>query len=240
MSSVSGVAVSSVGCVGLVGSRGLGPCGGLVSAVVRSCASAGFSFASGCASGADSLCVSAVLSAGLSPLVFAVGSSSGSGFWRSSSPLASSGFPGCSVRWLAGGSLSVPLVPRLRARSLALVSFLSSCSRSALVGFVWGGPVRSPGSWLSLRAAVSAGVPVVVFPVGCSVRRFARFGRGRWVVAGSGVWSRGFVWVPAPDRADNNDEDWEPEPPTDHASDNNIILLDQSNNPITQNVTKGR
>jgi len=89
-------------------------------------------------------------------------------------------------------------VSRLRARSLALVRFVAgSGSGAGLVAFV--SSPGSRGSFLSVRAAVRAGLPVVVFPVGFAASRLPVLpGGGRWVpAASSGVWAGGFRWVPA-------------------------------------------
>jgi len=202
--------------------------GGLVAQVVGSVVSSGHPVAVGCAVGADAAVLSARLrlpfpssSSGPSLSVFAVGGPSDSssyvsrlaslsGFWRGSAlgqvrvaaSLAVSPGHGCcapvSVRWWAGGGAAVPLRVRLRRRSLALVSLLASQSGSVLVAFVGRG--RSVGTWGTVRAAVAAGVPVWVFPVGCSGVLFPSVGPGgAWVsgtAAGFGIWSRSFRWVP--------------------------------------------
>lgn len=115
----------------------------------------------GCATGADQAVIGYQLSFGVaSPLlrVFAAGSSSGAGFWRSSAFSFVSRYAalGGSVSWLAGGSLSVPLVARLMARSLAA---LAGCA--AAVFFQPG-----PGSLKVARAALRQGIPVLVCKVG--------------------------------------------------------------------------
>jgi len=94
---------------------------------------------------------------------------------------------GASVRWLAGGSLAVPLVARLMRRSRAA---LHGCSASA---FFLASP-GSPGSLAVAGHAVAAGQPVFAFcpfipsaPRGCA---------GRWVAAsflGFPCWQ----WLPA-------------------------------------------
>jgi hypothetical protein len=65
-----------------------------------------------------------------------------------------------------------------------------------LVAFVNGGPERSCGTWDAIRHAVEKGVPVVVFACGWSARWLPSLGDGRWKSAGSGVWQRGWRWVP--------------------------------------------
>jgi len=202
--------------VGFVGSRGLSSrWSALVGRVVASVARAGRGVAVGCAVGGDALALRACFSGGALRVpavrVFAAFGPGGAGSWRCSAVrLVSSvarfpsafGWAGRGLRvvvsWWAGGGASVPLVARLRARSSALVSFVAgSGSGAGLVAFVVGGPSRSPGSWRSVRLAVAAGLPVVVFPCGCSVSCFPSLGAGRWVRAGRGVWASGWRWVPA-------------------------------------------
>jgi len=206
--------------VGFAGSRSLPSVpapGGLVARVVGSVVAAGRPVAVGCAVGADAAVLSARLalpfsssSSSSSLVLFAAGGPSAgpgsplAGFWRgsalsavsSAAALAVSPGHGCfapvSVRWWAGGPASLPLRRRLRARSLALVSFLAARPGSALVAFV--APGRSVGTWGTVRAAVAAGVPVFVFPVGGSALLFPPVGSsGAWVgLGGSGAWSRAF------------------------------------------------
>jgi len=86
----------------------------------------------------------------------------------------------------------------LRRRSLAFVRFVASSGPGAgLVAFV--SSPSSRGSFLSVRAAVAAGLLVVVFPVGFSPSLLPSLpGGGRWVpAASSGVWASGWRWVPA-------------------------------------------
>jgi len=232
--------VSGRSLVGFCGSRAFVSGGhpfvaSVVGEVVRACRGV----AVGCACGVDAAVLRSRLalpfpssSSGSQLVVFAVGGPVRGraglfGFWRSSavslvqaaSRLAVSPGHGCwapvSVCWWAGGS--GPLVSRLRARSLALVrSVAASGPRAGLVAFVGGGWAASPGSWVTLRAAVLAGLPVVVFPFlpvspsgvrwgfSSAPRGFrslpslARWcGPGRWVRAGSGpVWGLGWRWVP--------------------------------------------
>ena len=202
----------SVPLVGFFGSRRL-PSGasGLVRQVVASVVQSGRGAAVGCASGGDAAALSALVSGGVVRVpflrVFAVGGPSGQGFWRGSAlslvqQVASLRVPWggqrrAVVSWWAGGSASVPLRVRLRQRSRAFVQAVAASGPGAgLVGFVVGGWQVSPGSWGSVQFALSLGLPVVLFPVGCSVSCFPRSFRGvgqvRWVPAGSGVWARGF------------------------------------------------
>jgi hypothetical protein len=229
--------VSGLSFVGFGGSRSLPSCAGpFVSRVVASVVERGLGVAVGCASGADAVVLGSRLSlpfplstSGPSLVVFAAFGPGGEGAWRASAVslvqraagLTVSPGHGCfapvSVRWWAGGSGS--LVPRLKARSAALVRFLASGFRSGLVVFVAGGWDRSPGSWGTVRDAVRSGVPVVVFPfrgvpaggmVSSVLWGEAAFGRGflslpslvrwcgpgRWVPAGRrSLWRFGFRWV---------------------------------------------
>lgn len=196
--------------VAFCGSRGVpGSAAPLVGAVVSSVLGSGRRVAVGCARGADALVVRAVLAAGVSAArlsVFAVGGSCGSGFWAGSAvpAVVAASRAGALVSWWAGGAASVPLRARLAARSRACFRAALGSSRPGVVAFVSGGFSASPGSWSSVRFALRScpSVPVVVFPVGCSVscfpRSFAGVGRGSWVpAASSGVWASGFRWVPS-------------------------------------------
>ncbi len=212
----------SVSFVGFAGSRSLpsvAAAGGLVSRVVGSVVGSGRAVAVGDCVGADAAVLSARLalpfrssSSGLALRVFAVGgpvssSPSWSGFWRgsavslvrSAASLAVSPGHGCcapvAVRFWAGGGVRLPLRARLRRRSAAFVASVAAGGAGAgLVVFVSGGLSASVGSWVSVGEAVGVGLPVVVFPVGCSVSCFPSLG-GAWGSAGSGVWSLGFRWV---------------------------------------------
>ena len=208
---VSGSVVSPL-VVSLVGSRGLPSVpasGGLVSLVVDSLLGRGFSLAVGCCSGADAAVLRAagswlgsLPSAPASPRlrVFAAFGPGGAGSWRSSAVplvLRAAASPLARVSFWAGGDSGVGLVARLRARSVACVGPASG----GCVAFVSGGLRVSGGSWGSLRVAVAAGFPVVVFPVrwsGFSVAALPSLGGGgSWVPASaSGVWARGWAWVP--------------------------------------------
>ena len=184
--------------VGFAGSRSLSSCPLVVSAVSRVVA-AGRGVAVGCASGVDSLVLARAGSLPCALSVFAVGSSSGAGFWRCSAPFgllsSLSWRPGCSVSWLAGGPLSLPLSVRLASRSRALVSSLPVVPGSALVVFF--GSSASPGSLLSARWAASRGLPVLA----CAASPFAfpaLSPAGFWVpAAASGFWSVFARWVAA-------------------------------------------
>jgi len=204
--------------VGLCGSRCLsGEWLPLVRSVVAAVLGGWRRVAVGCARGADAAALLASLPlvrqrSGLSaPLVqvFCAFGRSAEGSWSGSAvssvlaadALAVSPGHGCaapvSVRWLAGGPASVPLRRRLAARSAALVRAVGrSGPGCGLVAFVAGGRVVSPGTWLSVRLALSGGVPVVVFLCGCEASALPSFlpgvGPVSWVPAGSGVWASGF------------------------------------------------
>ena len=119
----------------------------------------------GCATGADRQVISFVHSFRPSILpalrVFAAFSQSGAGSFSGSavSSVQSFAAAGGWVSWLAGGSLSVPLVARLMSRSLAA---LQGCA--AAVFFQPG-----VGSLKVARAALKQGIPVLVCQQGCPV-----------------------------------------------------------------------
>lgn len=188
----------------------------LVGQVVALVLAAGGCVAVGCAVGADALVVAEFWARGGSPgrlALFAVGGPLGRrfpcGFWGGSAveAVVRSFRLGASVRWWAGGGPSVGLRARLFRRSQACVRLAASRPRGGFVGFVVGGWSASRGTWGSVRSALLLGLPVVVFPVGgrrpaslvsSFPRSFRGVGRGSWVPAArSGVWARGFRWVPA-------------------------------------------
>lgn len=113
----------------------------------------------GCATGADQAVVMAAGGKGARVQVFAAFAPSGAGSFGGSAVkvVQAASARGVPVSWLAGGSLSVPLVARLMARSLAA---LAGCS--AAVFFAPG-----PGSLKVARAALARGIPVLVCCVGC-------------------------------------------------------------------------
>ncbi len=196
--------------VGLFGSRSLSSSSqSLVSRVVSSVSRSGRDVGVGCSVGADALALRSALALGVPVHLFAIGgpgtSGAVSGFWAGSfrSGLAAASSFCSSVRWWAGGPLAVSLRRRLSLRTRALVfAVAASGPGSGWVGFVGGGWRRSVGSWASVRWALLAGLPVVVFPVGCSVScfpvQFSGVGPVSWVpVSSSGVWAGGFRAVPA-------------------------------------------
>jgi len=107
---------------------------------------------------------------------------------------------------------------------LALVRFVAgSGSGAGLVAFV--SSPGSRGSFLSVRAAVRAGLPVVVFPVGFAAARLPVLpGGGRWVPVASlrqaqgrlsGVWASGWRWVPAGSSSSDDVDDEAPAEPSE-------------------------
>jgi hypothetical protein len=154
--------------------------------VVQQLALAGASFRVGCASGADAQALAAAVAAGAANRlsVFAVGTSSGFGFWDFSAlpAVRAAQRAGARVSWLAGGPLSLPLSARLIRRSLAA---LSGCS---LAVFFLAGRV-SPGSAAVAARAVAARVPVFAF---CPVQPAPLLVAGCWVPSslfGLACWS---------------------------------------------------
>jgi predicted Rossmann fold nucleotide-binding protein DprA/Smf involved in DNA uptake len=176
--------------VGVVGTRGGGFSSAVVSRVVGFFASRGWAVATGGALGVDSCVLSSLLSLGLGRLgvVFSAWSSV-AGFPVSVRPLVSRLLSsGGRVVW---GVLSPPASRRrvlsaLFSRNRALAS---SCD--FLVAFLAPG---SCGSLAVISACVRRGVPVVVFPYGCSLPPLSG---GSWVACSSGVFAGGFRWVPS-------------------------------------------
>ncbi len=188
--------MSSRSLVVFAGSRGLGSSSlSLVSPVVRAVLRAGFGVSVGCSRGADALVLSAFFAVGGLPSalsVFAVGGSSGRGFWRGSALalVRSAAAAGSRVFWYSGGPLSLSLPRRLRSRSCACArsagAVLAAGGSAGFVAFVAGGASTSHGYWAAARVALRAGLPVGVFPVACSVSSVPPLG-GSWVSTGSGV-----------------------------------------------------
>jgi hypothetical protein len=181
----------SAGSVHFGGSRSLAP-SALVGQVVASVLAAGRSVRAGCAIGADQCVISAALVQPARLHVFAAFSGSGSGSWSGSavSSVLAAAAAGAQVSFLAGGSLSVPLVGRLMARSRAA---LSGCAASV---FFLASP-SSPGSLAVAACAVRVGQPVFAFCA--SVPSSPRGCVGRWVPSfffSFPCWR----WVPAQSR----------------------------------------
>jgi hypothetical protein len=99
------------------------------------------------------------------------------------------------VAWWAGGDRVHSIDRRRAGRTQAMVDAVAaSGDRCGLVAFVGGGPRASPGTWQAIRLAHERGIPVVVFPCGCSLRVFPSLGHGHWSTAGQGVWGRAWMW----------------------------------------------
>jgi len=147
--------VSSRSLVVFAGSRGLGSSSlSLVSPVVRAVLRAGFGVSVGCSRDADALVLSAFFAVGGLPSdlsVFAVGGSSGRGFWRGSALalVRRAASAGARLFWCSGGPLSFSLPRRLRSRSCACVRSAGAvaaaggrgafvaCTSSEFLGQMW-------------------------------------------------------------------------------------------------------
>lgn len=157
--------LSSISPVLVGGSRALSassPAGLACSRFVESLLAADLNLSVGCASGADQIALSAGVHSSLfsQVRVFAAFDQSGAGAFSGSavSAVQAAARAGVAVSWLAGGSLSVPLVARLMSRSVAA---LRGCQ--VAVFFCPG-----VGSLKVARAALRSGVPVLVARVGLS------------------------------------------------------------------------
>ena len=131
----------------------------------RALVSGGYRLHVGCAAGIDAaaLCGALALGGRYSSLfphlhAFSAFDEQGQGSWRSSAVqvVMAAARAGALVHWLAGGGLSVPLVARLMSRSIAA---LAGCG---LAVFFHPGP----GSLKVARAALKAGIPVLVWRIG--------------------------------------------------------------------------
>jgi hypothetical protein len=166
----------------------------LVAQVVGASLSAGSGVSVGCAAGADAAVLAAACRVSPSAVqLFALGSSSGAGFWSGSAPfawLARAAALGARVVWSAGGSSAVPFRARLLRRSLAALAVADAAV------FFLASP-SSPGSLRVAAAAAGAGLPVFAFACGFSGSPAPLAGcSGSWV-PGSFRGFSCFSWAPA-------------------------------------------
>ena len=177
--------------VAVAGSSRLPPGGAqLVARVARVLEASGCSLVVGCCMGADQSTLSAVSAV----RVFSAFGPGGAGAGPASAVAAvlaaqASGVP---IAWWAGGPPSVPLRARLARRTAAVVAQASA----GCVLFPSSPVVAGSGTWLAASAALARGLPLVVFPVGFPASELPQFGAGRWGLAGSGVWSGAWRWIP--------------------------------------------
>lgn len=164
----------------------------VVRSFVAQALKAGFQISTGCAVGADQSVIQTCLALGApsSLSVFAVGLPGGAGFWSGSacSAVRHAALRGASVRWLAGGPLSVPLFARLAARSRACLAGVGSA-----VFFCR--PGGSAGSLKTAAVAAAQGLNVFVFCSGGSFPPALPGLVGQWVAAplfGISFWQ----WLP--------------------------------------------
>jgi len=100
------------------------------------------------------------------------------------------------INWLAGGDVSLPLERRLKTRSAAMVAAVQASGQGhGLIAFVTDTLEKSSEAWYTIKLAHRSGVPVIVFGLGCTVADFPSLGKGRWVVAGDGVWASAWRWM---------------------------------------------
>ena len=187
-----------VSSIALAGSRSLaGPAAAaLVAGAISRLAGAGVSsWSVGCSVGADQLALSALVSAGLAPAVnvYAVGSSSGAGFWSGSAlaTVRAAAAAGASISWLAGGPLPVPLRARLARRSAA-------CALAAAGLLIWFASPASRGSLVAARAAAAGDRPVWAIACGFPPALLpALAAAGAWLPAlASGPLAGAWLWSP--------------------------------------------
>ena len=94
---------------------------------------------------------------------------------------------GTDVRFFAGGPVEQPLDARLVARTRAVIA-----EAAALVAFF--GRPNSRGTFLAVRAAVAAGLPVIAFACGMDPAYLPRPGSGAWVAAGDVATPGALAW----------------------------------------------
>jgi proteasome lid subunit RPN8/RPN11 len=167
--------------------------------VVQAVAAAGHTIVTGCAVGGDQQVIAACLAQGLASrlIIFAAFGSNGVGAWKGSAvaEVLAAAQAGASVQWWAGGGPGFALVPRLKQRSQAAVQFVAADTGTrGAVAFV--GSTSSPGTWSTIRQAIGANIPSVVFQSPKLLQNLAQFPNGTWLPAGAGVWAAGWKWCP--------------------------------------------
>lgn len=156
-----------------------------------------YTIRAGCAHGADTRVINAVLAEGAarSLEIYAVGSQWGSGFpGRSGSPAVVSEAKkrGAMVHWLAGGPLDIPVRARLALRSQA------AC-HGADIGIWWlAHPRPSSGSLLAAAHLARGGGLVAICPSFPQSKLPPLPGlAGAWTGT---EWPKAYLWIPAQGR----------------------------------------
>ena len=182
---------SQLGIVAVAGSRNISASGSaLIIQTTSDLAASGFSFVVGCCSGADSALLSAVPESIPPSFVQCLAAFNAYGVGAAPSSAIDqvvkfSRSGGC-VKWLTGGSLSIPPWVRLANRTKQVVN---SANAGLLVFF---SSPRSRGSLLACRCAIARGIPIVAFPMGFSSTELPSLGVGYWDKNTNNI---GYLWI---------------------------------------------
>ncbi len=179
------------GIVAVAGSRNISASSSvLIVQTTSALAADGFSFVVGCCSGADAALLSAVPRVIPPSFIqcFAAFNADGMGLAPSSAidQVVKFSHSGGCVKWLAGGSLSIPPWVRLANRTKQVVH---SANAGLLVFF---SSPRSRGSLLACRCAISRGIPIMAFPMGFSSTELPNLGVGYWI---KNTNNKGCSWI---------------------------------------------
>lgn len=146
----------------------------------------------GCCVGADSLVLSSAIQRKERIKLFAIGDDLGRGFWKGSNQNIMSLSKKCFlVKWLAGGSLNVPIRARLARRSDALLEYVKS-EKGTMIFFASSGPSEHSGTWRLVRKAVLSNTKAILFPIGIELPDMIDLFKIRWS-EGKGVFEKSFM-----------------------------------------------
>jgi len=99
---------------------------------------------------------------------------------------------GADTRFLAGGPVEQPLATRLAQRTHAVIACARRSPDACLVAFF--GRPNSRGTFLAVRAAVAAGLPVIAFACGMDPAHMPRPGSGAWVPVSDAAMPGALAW----------------------------------------------
>ena len=182
--------------IGFSGSRQLVPQhAAIIASFAGQAARAGQPILTGCATGADQAAIVGALTAGAAAqlTIFAAFGPAGAGACASSAvaQVEQAGAAGAAVQWWAGGGPQVPIKGRLVRRARAFIAALHTAGGS-LVAFPASAVGR--GTWGEVGLAITAGVPVFVFP--CFTGPLPIVAGGSWLFVAAGPFTGSFAWQP--------------------------------------------
>ena len=99
---------------------------------------------------------------------------------------------GTDTRFFTGGPLEQPLATRLAQRTRAMIACARRSLDARLVAFF--GRPNSRGTYLAVRAAVAAGLPVIAFACGMDPAHMPRPGSGAWVPVSDAAMPGALAW----------------------------------------------